>query len=107
MQYQVLNNWRTSQSAANPSLVLNSLLAGNLQGILRKSGRLARICPSERSKISLLEDNSLETGTGNFIAQNREFIETNREFAASCREFAASCRELSAGCGKFPGGHYR
>ena len=52
--------------------------------------------PSERSKISLLEDNSLETGTGNFIAQNREFIKTSREFAASCRE-------LSAGCGKFPG----
>src|ERR1700730_17255138 len=96
MQYQVLNNWRTSQSAANPSLVLNSLLAGNLQGILRKSGRLARICPSEHSKISLLEDNSLETGTGNLIAQNREFIETSREFAASCRE-------LSAGRGKFPG----
>src|ERR1700730_4855463 len=75
MQYQVLNNWRTSQSAANLSLVLNSLLAGNLQGILRKSGRLARIFPSERSKISLLEDNSLETGTGNFIAQNREFMD--------------------------------
>jgi hypothetical protein len=93
MQYEVLNNWRTSQSAANPSLVLKF---PNLQGILRKSGRLARICPSERSKISLLEDNSLETGTGNFIAQNREFIETSREFAASCRE-------LSAGRGKFPG----
>ncbi len=88
--------WRTSQSASNPSLVVNSLLAGNLQGILRKFGRLARICPSERSKISLLEDNSLETRTGNFIAQNREFIETSREFAASCRE-------LSAGRGKFPG----
>ena len=49
-------------------------------------GRYARICPTERSKISLLEDNSLEMGTGNFIAQNREFIETSREFAASCRE---------------------
>ena len=43
-----------------------------------------------------LEDNSLETGTGKLIAQNREFIETSREFAAPCRE-------LSAGRGKFPG----
>jgi hypothetical protein len=27
------------------------------------------ICPSERSKISLLEDNSLETGTGNLLGR--------------------------------------
>jgi hypothetical protein len=74
----------------------STLLAGNLQGILRISGRLARICPLERSKISWLEDNSLKTGTGNFIAQNKEFIETSREFAASCGE-------LSAERGKFPG----
>jgi hypothetical protein len=31
----------------------------------QKSGRCARFCPTERSKISLLEDNSLEIGTGN------------------------------------------
>src|ERR1700730_8900858 len=50
---------------------------------VQKLGRCARPCPTERSKISLLEDNSLEIGTGNFIAQSREFIETSREFAAS------------------------
>src|ERR1700730_18083224 len=50
---------------------------------VQKLGRCARPCPTERSKISLLEDNSLEIGTGNFIAPNREFIETSREFAAS------------------------
>ena len=43
----------------------NSLLTGNLQGILRKSGRLAKNCPSERSKISWLQDNSLQNETGN------------------------------------------
>jgi hypothetical protein len=40
---------------------------------------LAKSRRSERSKISLLEDNSLEIGTGNFIAPNREFIETSRD----------------------------
>jgi hypothetical protein len=49
-------------------------------------GRLAKSRPSERSKISSLEDNSLEIGTGNFIASNREFIKPSREFAASRRE---------------------
>jgi hypothetical protein len=34
----------------------------------------------------LLDDNSLEIGTGNFVAQNREFIETSREFARICRK---------------------
>jgi hypothetical protein len=47
---------------------------------------LAKSRPSERSKISLLEDNSLEIGTGNFIAPNSEFIKPSREFAASRRE---------------------
>jgi hypothetical protein len=48
---------------------------------------------TERSKISLLEDNSLETGTGNLIAQNREFIETSREFSASLQGIVASSRQ--------------
>ena len=45
----------------------------------KNSGRLAKSRPSERSKISSLEDNSLEIGTGNFIAPNREFIKPSRE----------------------------
>jgi hypothetical protein len=51
---------------------------------------LAKSRPKERSKISLLEDNSLEIGTGNFIAPNREFIETSRDFAAPRRELPAA-----------------
>jgi hypothetical protein len=41
--------------------------------------QMAKSRPSERSKISLLEDNSLELGPGNFIAPNREYIETSRD----------------------------
>jgi hypothetical protein len=44
---------------------------------------------AEALRAALLDDNSLEIGTGNFVAQNREFIETSREFAASCRELPA------------------
>jgi transposase-like protein len=42
----------TSQSSANPSARQIPCYQGNLQGILRKSGRLAKNCPQERSKIS-------------------------------------------------------
>ncbi len=62
----------------------------NNREFYQKWGRCARIRPTERSKISLLEHNSPEIGTGNFIAQNREFIETSREFAASRRELPAT-----------------
>jgi hypothetical protein len=79
MQHQERNNWRTTQSTANPSAKQIPCDQGKEQGILRKSGRLAKSRPSERSKISLLEDNSLEIGTENFIAPNREFIETSRD----------------------------
>jgi hypothetical protein len=43
-------NWRTSQSPANQSPVLNSLLAGNLQGIL---GIMAQLPPEVGPGISL------------------------------------------------------
>ncbi|PNE10239.1 MAG: hypothetical protein CR217_15445 [Beijerinckiaceae bacterium] len=36
-----------------------------IPGILRKSGRCAKNCPQERSKISQLQDNSLQNETGN------------------------------------------
>src|ERR1700730_1407660 len=44
-------------------------------------GRCLRICPTERSKISLLEDNSLEIGTGDFIGKTGNLSEASREFA--------------------------
>ena len=59
------DSWLTSQSRANRSPGRIPCYQGKEQGILRKSGRLAKSRPSERSKISLLEDNSLEIGTGN------------------------------------------
>jgi len=42
MQYQVLNNWRMSQSRANRSPVPNSLLAGNLHGIFTNLNEISR-----------------------------------------------------------------
>jgi hypothetical protein len=38
MQYQVRNNWLTTQSGANPSLGANSLLTGKLTGNFEKIG---------------------------------------------------------------------
>jgi hypothetical protein len=62
-----------------------------MQGISTKIGPLRENCPTDRSKISWLQDNSLEIGTWNVIVQDREFIETSREFAVSCRELPAGC----------------
>ena len=77
--------WRLQSENHSPHpMNLSTALLAFREEVQR--GSIRRICPTERSKISLLEDNSLEIGTGNSIAPNSEFIKPSREFAASRRE---------------------
>jgi hypothetical protein len=64
---------------------------GHIIGVLSGEFQSQACRLVERSKISLLEDNSLEIGTGNFIAPNREFIETSRDLQRLARP-AAFCQ---------------
>jgi hypothetical protein len=51
--------------SSEPVCEANSLRSGNLTGNFKKLGRLAKLHPSERSRISQLQENSLQNETGN------------------------------------------
>ena len=78
MQYPVLNNWLTTQAAANRSPARNSLLSGKKQAISRN--RLPR--PKNQrefdSKFGVLPKNSLRNGTRNCFCSNGEFCTTEQ-----------------------------
>src|SRR5258708_38578468 len=58
--------WWCAQSDANASPRLNSLLTGNLQGILKILGSFANFRPHSASESIGLQPNSLRNGAGNF-----------------------------------------